>query len=399
MDKRQWLVIGLALVTLTYLGCASKSGNKSLFSKKESAGSSVSKPAPFNDPRYQELVNKVEKAGGTATLPNESDSTMNKIGSAVKRASSSVVSAVTLKPKVVKAADPVSLSSVPQSINADVYYQAGRLAESTGRREAAAKQYTVALDKDPDHLLSLISLARLHDRENEFAEAQRLYRKAIKVAPDNAMAYNDLGLCLARNDQDKDSIEALRQAISLEPDRKLYRNNLATVLVDMGKVDEAWNELIGAHSPAVAHYNLGYLLLQNGDKQQANHHFSLAYEKDPSLTEARDMLAQSSPQPAPTAPTARPTRKVRLRVEDLVAGNEMSGPSAAPSAAMMASAASVTAANPCTGRVEDRTAAAIGATARTGPDELARPSFTLNRCRPDRVPGAHHVRDHGTIGC
>ena len=54
----------------------------------------------------------------------------------------------------------------------------------------------------------------------------------------------------------------LRQAVKLEPKRKLYRNNLATVLVDMGRTDEAWDELSSVHTPAVAHYNLGYLLYQ-----------------------------------------------------------------------------------------------------------------------------------------
>lgn len=175
------------------------------------------------------------------------------------------------------------------------------------------------LEDDSNHLAGLISLARLRDREEDYPEAQRLYRKAIEVAPETAMAYNDLGLCLARSDRHEESIIALRQAISLEPSRTMYRNNLATVLVDLGRNDEAWNELLGAHSPAEAHYNLGYLLYQNGDRSQAHRHFSMAYEKDPTLTAAKSMLAQLGD--TDVSPATQPVR-ASVRGEDVVARRE-----------------------------------------------------------------------------
>ena len=187
----------------------------------------------------------------------------------------------------------------------------------TAARSAAIKQYTRALEEDPKHIPSLISLARLHDRQNNFDEAQRLYRRAIAAEPENAMAYNDLGLCLGRNDRGEESIEALRQAIKLEPNRKLYRNNLATVLVELGRIDEAWNELNSVHTAAVAHYNLGFLLYQKGDMQAARRRFALACANDSSLSAAKDMLAQLNEQPTQQS---APSGKVRYRVEDMIVG-------------------------------------------------------------------------------
>ncbi len=108
----------------------------------------------------------------------------------------------------------------------------------------------------------------------------------------------------------------MRQAVKLEPKRKLYRNNLATVLVDMGRTDEAWAELSSAHPSPVAHYNLGYLLYQKGDKGEASRQFTLAYEADKSLTMAHDMLAQLDGE---TRPQAVPSEKVRYRVDDMLA--------------------------------------------------------------------------------
>ncbi len=315
MDMRQFLVVGLVVCSIPYLGCASKSGHKQLQARSGAAIGSSSTAAPFNDPRYQNLVKKIQADGGTTSYAQESDSTTSKIGSAVKKAGSSIKGALTLKPKVIKAGDPISLSSMPEQINVDVFYQSGRLAESKGNRAAAIKQYTRAVEEDPKHIPSLISLARLHDRAENFVEAEKLYRKAIETEPGNAMAYNDLGLCLARNGRDEESLVELRHAVSLEPDRELYRNNLATVLVDMGQVDAAWNELKGAHSPAVAHYNVGYLLYQNGDKQLAQRHFALAYKQDPTLSAAKNMLAELGDAPPVPATAAE---KVRFRVDDLM---------------------------------------------------------------------------------
>ena len=87
---------------------------------------------------------------------------------------------------------------------------------------AAIKQYEHAINADPQHVPSLISLARLHDRNEAYDQALRHYREAIEIAPKNATAYNDLGLCLARNDRDAESVEALRHAVSLEPNCVYY---------------------------------------------------------------------------------------------------------------------------------------------------------------------------------
>ncbi len=313
MDKRRFLIVAIVACSLPYLGCASKLGSKSVQKNSGPALSKSSTPAPFNDPKYRALVQKIEKDGGTSSLPKAGPSVTKKFGAAVKHAGASVASALTLKPRVTKAPDPISLSSMPKSINANVYYQAGRLAESKNRRADAIKQYTKALERDPEHLPSIISLARLYDREENFTEAQRLYKQAIEADPKNALAYNDLGLCLARNQHEQEAVATLREAVSLAPNRKLYRNNLATVLVELGRVDEAWNELSGAHSDAVAHYNLGYLLYQDGDKQQAKRHFALACQQDPDLVAAKQMLAQLNGNAATFAATSE---KVRYRVDD-----------------------------------------------------------------------------------
>ena len=44
------------------------------------------------------------------------------------------------------------------------------------------------------------------------------------------------------------------------PNSQLYRNNLAALLVESNRPDDAVTILSEAYGPAVAHYNVGYLL-------------------------------------------------------------------------------------------------------------------------------------------
>ena len=69
MDMRQRLFLGLLVCSMPMLGCASKSGNN----LQSSTGGGISKtttPAPFNNPKYPELVREIEEAGGSQITPH-----------------------------------------------------------------------------------------------------------------------------------------------------------------------------------------------------------------------------------------------------------------------------------------------------------------------------------------
>ena len=77
------------------------------------------------------------------------------ISSALKKATATVGSALTVKPRVDKAPDPLALDNMPAKIGIDLFYQSGRLAESNGNPAAAIKQYERGLEQDPNHLPTL----------------------------------------------------------------------------------------------------------------------------------------------------------------------------------------------------------------------------------------------------
>jgi tetratricopeptide (TPR) repeat protein len=164
--------------------------------------------------------------------------------------------------------------------------------------------YKKALEIAPNDAAALLAYGHLLDRRGELAEATKQYKKCCKQHPDNAAAFNDLGLCLHRQGQLPESATAMREAVRLQPERKLYSNNLATVLVEQGRRDEAFKVLASAHGTAAAHYNVGYLLQQQGDKRSALEQFQMALGTDPSMTAAQEWVSKLSANNAPIVANA-----------------------------------------------------------------------------------------------
>ena len=220
--------------------------------------------------------------------------------------------------------DPLSLSYKSKPSGPDLYLSMARLSECGGNMEQAATQYQKALDLDADNLDALLGFAHLRDRQSRFDEAIELYRQATVSHPNHAGAHNDLGLGYGRSGRLEESVEALTRAVELSPERKLFRNNLATVMTELGQIDQALAHLSSAHGPAIAHYNLGFLLHRRDQDLKASEHFSEALRVDPSMTEAQSWLAKlGNPTPTPSespAPTIVITDGAESEGDSAIAG-------------------------------------------------------------------------------
>ena len=165
-----------------------------------------------------------------------------------------------------------------------------RLYEQNGKFGDADAQYQLALHENPNCLSALLGYAQLKDRLNKPNEAMQLYQRAIKAYPEDASVYNNFGIYHAKHQKLDDAVAMMRQAIQLDAKNPLYRNNIATVLVDQGKVQEAFRQLREVNGEAVAHYNLGYLLNKKGQQQAALQHFIQAVNADPDMEAARNWV-------------------------------------------------------------------------------------------------------------
>ncbi len=210
-------------------------------------------------------------------------------------------------PGVITPDDPLSLRNTPQKVSPDLYVKAAQLYESNGNLERAASQYQLALKVAPNDAGVMVGYARLLDRQGNFEEALAWYGQAAEQQPDNPSIRNDLGLCLARQGRFNESARELEYATRLRPQETLYRNNLAKVLIELDQPQDALQHLLAVHPPAVAHYNIGFLLYQKQQTQLAGEHFMRALELDRSFVKAERMLQLIHPQQRPSVASGAPS--------------------------------------------------------------------------------------------
>lgn len=234
------------------------------------------------------------------------------VTSSVKEGLGKFVNAVKLKPRVKPAADPISLASKANP-GVELHVAVARLYQESGRLTEAEEHFQKALREAPNDAGALLGYAHLKDRLGEPAEARRLYVQAATAHPKQAAIHNNLGLFLAQRGMLTDAASAFARAVQLQPKNPRYRNNFASLLVKMGRTNEALAHLRVAHSQAVAHYNLGYLLEKQGKPQAAAQQFAFALRADPSLVSARQSLQRlQSPSARPGPPADRPSADTRV---------------------------------------------------------------------------------------
>jgi len=227
----------------------------------------------------------------------QQQSFMDKMTAGVKSGTSKMVAAVTPKKAPPGAAPEVPVSEKGPAL----FVAAAQLHESNNNYQEAEANYRKALELEPGNLDALIGFARLEDRHGNFEAATKYYQRAIKRHPKDAAVHNDLGLCYHRRGMLPEATKELKRAVDLDEESKLYRNNLAAAYVEQGKHKEALAQLSAVHGKSIGHYNLGYLLMQKQDNQEALHHFQKAREIDPNLIAANEWIARLAPENQPYA--------------------------------------------------------------------------------------------------
>jgi Tfp pilus assembly protein PilF len=274
--RKSRLALLLAISLTPCIGCASLKSPKDWFSS--STPTSGVKSSSWS----QSL------AGTGIGIGNQFKSVGSTMTSAVGKAKNAVVS--TFSPKGDGTIDPqTSLADMPNSLGPEIWVTNGQVFEMKGNYAAALDNYTKALEKEPDNLAALQSVARLQTRQEQHTQAIETYQKVIRVSP-TAENYSELASAQQKAGKLNDAQASLQKAISLDPSVARFRNNLAGVLVSMGRSDEAVKELQNVFPPAVANYNVAYLHFMNKNMAATQQHLQLALQADPNLQKARDLL-------------------------------------------------------------------------------------------------------------
>jgi tetratricopeptide (TPR) repeat protein len=290
VNLRRKLAVTVVLGTGVGLtGCAAPSQGGLAFWKKND--SSVASATPdVGKQRYENLAKEFggNPSSATALGGQKPPADDNFLTASWKKATGSMAA----KPGPSNAADPLRLDHPTGKLGPEVHVGAAQLLENQSKFAEAEEHYQKALKLSPNDLNALVGLARMHDRQGHTRQAVEIYQRALKAHPASGLALNDLGLCYARQRQFEPALAALNDAVKVSPDNPKYRNNLAMVLIETGRTGEAVQKLSVGASPAVAHYNVGYMLQQKGNSADATRHFQQALAIDPGLAPAREMLSQ-----------------------------------------------------------------------------------------------------------
>jgi len=254
---------------------------------------------------------EAQSSWGQSAPTTARPSMLESIGSTIEKGMEKLAETVAPKTSVKPADDPVALRT-KATPSAELFVRVAHLYEGSGRLKEAAAQYEKALGITPDYLGALLGYARLKDFLGQPDEAIKLYQRAAGAYPREAAVYNNLALFYARRRMLDRSTAMLGRAIQLEPSNAKYRNNMATVLVEMGRIEEAFRQLQSVHPEAVAYYNLGFLLEKRGDPEAAARHFAVALQRDPSLIQASRGLQRLAAARTANRPVEEPPTGPRL---------------------------------------------------------------------------------------
>ncbi len=146
----------------------------------------------------------------------------------------------------------------------------GLAALKAGRPDRARAPLEAAVLADPTLWRAWNGLATVHDRDENWAEAQRCYDAALAAAPPDAVGivHNNLGFSLILQGRHEEAAAHLMEAARRDRTQELPRTNLRLALAWQGRYDEAVAGARPAERATILN-NVGYVALLRGDLSEA----------------------------------------------------------------------------------------------------------------------------------
>lgn len=205
----------------------------------------------------------------------------------------SIGDAMTIKERVVRAADPTSLNADQAISSEGVYVVAGNIAAAKGEHESAKKSYNKVLSTAPNHPGALKGMARVLRAEGKFAESIATYEKVLNITPEDGELFHEIGSCLVeKNDLSRAKL-CFQKAIDLDARNIKFSQSLASLYVKQGREFDALEVLSAVQSKPLAQFRLAEMLSQKGNRSLALTYFEKAYQADPRMAMAKHFADQT----------------------------------------------------------------------------------------------------------
>ncbi len=165
--------------------------------------------------------------------------------------------------------------------------------EQAGRPDEAEAEYRKAIALAPSDADPLIEFAKFKCRLGQFDEALPALEKALALDSYNIRVQAQIGEVRMMQDQPQKAMPYLRAAVKANPRDRRSRMYLARALADAGQLGDAIRllEAVESDPDGRAHYLLGRLYSQQGEKERAARAFAIFRERKKALS-AGSMPAQ-----------------------------------------------------------------------------------------------------------
>jgi Flp pilus assembly protein TadD len=158
--------------------------------------------------------------------------------------------------------------------SADAAVALATLLRDTGRAADGAASLTAFAAKHQPNLEVWAWLGIMRDDAGDWKGGEAAYREALALAPGHDDLHNNLGYCLLRQGRKNEAESEFRAALQLNPHSVIARNNLGTSLADKPK--EAMVHLQSVADPASAHNNVAVALMEAGNYAAARQEIDIA---------------------------------------------------------------------------------------------------------------------------
>jgi Flp pilus assembly protein TadD len=180
--------------------------------------------------------------------------------------------------------------------NAWGHYMLGLSALKAGDHDTAEGAFERALERDPEHVKSLLNLSRVYLDTDRVEGAIQRIQEALLIDSESSDAFRLLGRARHQLGLVEEAIDAFWEAVVLDNRDAWSMNNLGFVLIQEGRFEEALPPLARAtelrSDVALFHNNLGIALERTGHFSAATTAFRAALGADSTYEKSAVNLAR-----------------------------------------------------------------------------------------------------------
>jgi Tfp pilus assembly protein PilF len=203
------------------------------------------------------------------------------------------VNPVPVEPPVARARE------LPPGKAAEVCWAAAEEMRKSGLAAEAIAEYEKVRQHDPHHGRVAWRLALLYDRQGNAVRANEEYQRALEAEPKNPDLLSDRGYFYYQRGDHAQAEKWFREALAIDAGHRRATINLALTLGHQGRIEDSLAQFSRVLPPAQAYCNVGVLLANQGQREQARHYFLEALRLDMTLSQARTFLGFLDAPPAP----------------------------------------------------------------------------------------------------